>query len=340
MKAIVYTAPRTFSYTEVPTPEPKAGEVLIKVIQSGICGTDLHLHEGQFMASFPFIPGHETVGVVAKLGVGVTEFKVGEEVVTNPNSACGNCSNCAIGYTLLCKNLSGLGSNLPGGFAEYMVAPKEQVFSAEGLHPDVAVLTEPTACVVHGMEVLNPKPGAKALVFGAGPTGLILAQLLATTPNINVTIAASSQYKLDLATKYGIDFAYKLNKNDLKSDIPKLMELSGGNGFDIVVEATGSAKVSQECVGLTADGGTVLFYGVTDEHDLVSISPYEIFRREITIKGSFAEIDSFPGALQALRSGRVKTEGIITHRFALSDYGKALDAQLNDPTRHKIVMVP
>jgi D-arabinitol dehydrogenase (NADP+) len=118
------------------------------------------------------------------------------------------------------------------------------------------------------------------------------------------------------------------------------MALTGGNGFDIVVEATGSAKVSQECVGLTADGGTVLFYGVTDEKDLVTISPYEIFRREITIKGSFAEIDSFPGALDALRSGRVKTEGIITHRFALADYGKALDAQLNDPTRHKIVLVP
>ncbi|MEN9735774.1 MAG: hypothetical protein RL129_484 [Actinomycetota bacterium] len=340
MKAIVYTAPRTFTYTEVPTPEPKAGEVLIKVIQSGVCGTDLHLHEGQFMADFPFIPGHETVGIVEKLGAGVTAFKVGEQVVTNPNSACGFCSNCKVGYTLLCKNLSGLGSNQPGGFAEFMSVKQEQVFSAEGLHPDVAVLTEPTACVVHGLEILNPKPGSKALVFGAGPTGLILAQLIATSPDMHVTIAASSQYKLDLATKFGIDVAYKLDKKDLASDLPKLMALTNGDGFDIVVEATGSAKVSQECVGLTRDGGTVLFYGVTDENDRVSISPYEIFRREITIKGSFAEIDSFPGALEALRSGRVQTEGIITHRFSLADYGKALEAQQNDSTRHKIVIVP
>jgi D-arabinitol dehydrogenase (NADP+) len=339
MRAIVYTAPRTFTCAQVPMPEPKVGEIRIKVIQSGVCGTDLHLHEGQFMAQFPFIPGHETVGVVDKLGEGVSGFEIGEQVVINPNSACGHCSNCKRSYPLLCKNLSGLGSNLPGGFAEYLCAPKAQVFSATGLDPDVAVLAEPTSCVVHGMDILKPAAGKSVLVFGAGPTGLILAQMIAHS-GAHVTIAASSQFKLDLAAKFGIQRSYKLDKKNLENDLPRLMALTDGLGFDIVVESAGAVSVSQVCIQLTRDGGTVLFYGVTDESDRISISPYEIFRRELTIKGSFAEIDSIPGALEVLRSGVVKTSGLITHRFALEDYEKALAAQLHDPTRHKIVMVP
>ena len=340
MRAVVYEAPRVFSIKEVSTPEAGAGEIRIKVIQTGVCGTDLHLHEGQFMATFPFIPGHETVGIVDQLGLGVTGFSLGEQVTVNPNSSCGTCSFCRAGRRLLCPEIKGMGSNMPGAFAEYLVAPSAQVFSVEGMDPDVAVFTEPTSCVMHGVDVLDPRPGSSALVIGAGPTGLLLAQVIASSGSSHVTVAARTQFKLDLATKFGIDSTYKMNPQDLSGDIKALYAMTGGEGFDIVVDATGDVNVCQSLFELVRFGGTVLLYGVGDENDRVSISPYEIFRRELTIKGSFAEIESFPAAVSVLRSGRAQTNGIITHRFKLEEYQKALDVQRTDPSRHKIVIIP
>jgi D-arabinitol dehydrogenase (NADP+) len=119
--------------------------------------------------------------------------------------------------------------------------------------------------------------------------------------------------------------------------VRKLREISGG-GFDLVVEATGSALVGEQCVPLTLNGGTVLVFGVTQPSDRVSFSPYDVFRREITIRGSFAEINSFAAAIRALRSGRLRTTGLITHRFALDDYGQALKTLQTDKSAHKIVV--
>jgi D-arabinitol dehydrogenase (NADP+) len=192
---------------------------------------------------------------------------------------------------------------------------------------------------MHGMDVLRPAPGSTALVFGAGPTGLLLAQLVAHGGAANVTVAAPTAFKLDTARALGIDRTYVMDRSDLAGDVVALRELSGGEGYDIVIDATGDATVVEQCVPLTRNGGTALFYGVTNEEDLVRVSPYDIFRRELTIRGSFAEISSFPAAIEALRSGRLKTDGIITHRFGLEDYGKALETLRSDQTAHKIVMV-
>src|SRR4051794_22047790 len=155
MKAVVYDAPRSFVVKEVPTPRPGPGEVLVSVIQTGVCGTDLHLHDGQFLAAFPLTPGHEVVGRVAELGDSATGVAVGEQVVVNPNSSCRNCSFCRAGRPLMCPDLVGMGSNRPGAFAEFVVAPARQVFSAEGLDPDTAVFVEPTSCVMHGVDVID-----------------------------------------------------------------------------------------------------------------------------------------------------------------------------------------
>jgi len=152
-----------------------------------------------------------------------------------------------------------------------------------------------------------------------------------------VTVAASSAFKLKRAETLGIDTTFGMDRADLAGDAAKLKAGSGG-GFDIVVHATGAAAVSEQCVPLTRSGGTVMFYGVTEPEDLVRVSPYDVFRREITIKGSFAEIDSFPAAIAALRTGRARTEGLITHRFTLDDYAGALDALRGDRTVHKIII--
>ena len=338
MKAVVYDAPRSFSVQDIPVPSPAAGEVLIKVIQTGICGTDLHIHEGDFYAAFPLIPGHEIVGTIASLGDGVTEFAPGQRVTVNPNINCGTCHSCRSGRPLLCRNLKGIGTNWPGGFAEYLTAPAAYTYSVDGMSDDTAVATEPAACAMHGLETLDARPGSTALVFGAGPTGILLAQLLVHGGAAKVTVAASTAFKLERASDLGIDAVFLMDRHNLASDVSALKDASGGDGYDIVVDATGAPAVTETTVGLARDGGTVMIYGVTGPDDTVRFSPYDIFRREITIKGSFAEISSFPATIEALRSGRVRTDGLITHRFAIEDYASALQALREDPTAHKIVI--
>ncbi|HYN65408.1 MAG TPA: zinc-dependent alcohol dehydrogenase family protein [Ornithinibacter sp.] len=343
MRAVVYDAPRTFSVREVPTPAPGPGEVRVRVIQTGLCGTDLHLHDGQFMAVYPMVPGHETLGVVDALGDGVEAVEgvaVGDRVVVNPNASCGRCAYCREGRPLLCDDLTGIGSSLPGGFAEYLVAPAVQVFSVDGLADDTAVLVEPTSCAAHAVDVIAPRHGSTALVLGAGPTGILLAQLLRAAGAASVTVAAPTAFKLDLAASLGADRTHLMDRRDLPGDVRALLASSGGAGYDLTVDATGAAVVAEVLLPLTRNGGTAVFYGVTDEADRVSISPYDMFRRELTIKGSFAEISSFPAAIAALRAGRARTDGLITHRFALDDYGSALEALRSDRTAHKIVVTP
>ena len=340
MKAVVYDAPRSFAVKEVPTPEVGPGEVRIKVDQVGLCGTDLHIHHGDFNAVFPLIPGHELVGVVDALGDGVDRFTVGEQVTVNPNVFCGYCDYCLSGRLILCSNSKGLGSNYPGFFAEYVTVSALLVFSVDGLAKDTAVFTEPTACAMHGLETLNLRPGSSALVFGAGPTGLLLAQLIANGGAASVTVAAPTQFKLDRAAALGIDTTVLIERGEPAATQRKLLDSSGGQGYDVVVEATGSTAVGDICVPLTRSGGTVLVYGVTRADEVVTFHPFDVFRREITIKGSFAEMTSFAAAIAALRAGRARTEGIITHRFSLDDYGRALDTLAHDRTAHKVVIVP
>ena len=340
MKAVLYDAATSYRITDVPTPEPGPGEVLIKVIQVGVCGTDLHIHHGEFGARFPLIPGHELVGTVAAIGADVTRVEVGELVTINPNVPCLRCEYCLSGRTILCENGLGFGTQLSGFFAEYTCAAEELVFSVEGLPLDTAVFTEPTACAMHGLETLQVRPGSTALVIGAGPTGQLLAQLIASGGASAVTVAGPTQAKLDTARALGATTTVLINKGDPAGNIDRLRAAAGRDGgYDIVVEATGAPEVADICVTLTRNGGTVLIYGVMKEADRSQYSPYDVFRREITIKGSFAEMTSFGAAIAALRAGRVRTDGIITHRFPLEQYGQALDTLASNSAAHKVVIV-
>jgi D-arabinitol dehydrogenase (NADP+) len=340
MKAVVYEAARSFTVKDIPTPDAGPGEVRIKVDQVGVCGTDLHIHEGDFNAIFPLIPGHEVVGVVDQLGKGVSGLRLGEQVTVNPNVHCGACNYCRSGRLILCANAKGFGSNFPGFFAEYVTVADNLVFSVDGLPRDTAVFTEPAACAMHGLETLDLRPGASAVVFGAGPTGLLLAQFLASGGASSVTVAAPSDFKLDTAARLGVDRTVPVERGNPEGNVAKVRAASpAGDGYDVVVEATGSTEVGSICVPVTRNGGTTLIYGVTRADEVIPIHPFDVFRREITIKGSFAEMTSFGAAIAALRTGRARTDGIITHRFSLDDYGKALDALQHDPAVHKAVIV-
>ena len=344
MRAVVYDQALEFAVQEVPEPEAGPGEVTIRVTQAGFCGTDLHLHHGGFGARFPLVPGHEGVGVVTALGAGVTGLDVGQQVVVNPNAYCGLCAYCRAGDLVRCENVLAVGVNRDGMFAELVSVPVGQVFDADGLDPDTAVFAEPASCAMHGLERLRPRPGTSALVFGAGPTGSLLAQLMASGGVAHVTVADPAQAKLDTVRALGIDQTVPIDTITDDSTEQVTAQLRSASptrqGYDIVVEATGSAVVGNLGLPLLRNGGTLLVYGVAREDARLALSPYEMFRRELTVLGSFAEMTSFAAALAALRGGRVATTGLITHRLALADYAKAIEAAQHDKTAHKIVIVP
>ena len=338
MKAVVYDEPRKFEVREVAVPEPGAGEVLIRILVAGICGTDLHLHAGEFGPSYPLTPGHEFVGEVVSVGTGVAEDMIGRRFVVDNTGSCGHCLECRRARPAYCRNLVAQGVNAPGGFAEYVVTSSGRCFAIDDLDAETAVFTEPVACVVHGLDVLGLRPGSNVLLFGAGPTGLILSQLLAGSGATELTVAAPTQAKLDLARARGADRTVLLDRHNTAASFEELRQ-AAPDGFDVVIDATGALVLLAQTLALTRTGGTVFVYGMTPQTAVWPIAPYDIFRRELTIKGSFAQQFSFDRALSALRSGRVKTQGMVSRRFTLDAYGEALGA-VADSSVVKALIVP
>jgi 2-desacetyl-2-hydroxyethyl bacteriochlorophyllide A dehydrogenase len=339
MRAVVYDKPFEFDIRQLPERAPGAGEVRLRTRATGVCGTDLHLHAGEFSPAYPLTPGHEIVGEVEALGAEVTNLELGQTVAVDTMVSCGWCAPCRAQRPHYCENLQAIGVTHPGGFAEQVLAPAHRCHSVDDLALDVAVMAEPTACAVHGIDVLALRPGSDVLLYGAGPTGLVLAQLLAHGGAARLTVAAPTAFKLDLARTYGADETVQMRRGDPAASTARLRTLAP-SGFDVVIDATGAVSVLEQCMPLVKDGGTLFVYGMASRDDRLAVSPYEIFRRELTVKGSFAQAYSFDRALAVLRSGRVRTDGMLTHHFALDDYGAALDAIRSDPGCLKAAVRP
>jgi D-arabinitol dehydrogenase (NADP+) len=324
MKAIVYNAPRQFQYTDVPDPEIDADDVLVRVDACGLCGTDLHIHEGKFAPKFPLIPGHEFTGRIAEVGSAVEGLQEGQRVVGNSNEACGKCFYCLRGDFLLCTDLRAYGVTKNGGFAQYLRIKADRIFPISRLSPREAVMVEPTACAVHGMEVLEMKPASDVLLFGAGPTGQVLAQLLKLNGAGRLVVAAPPGPKLDLVERLAADEVVAMDRKEPEIHRRRLTDMSS-TGFDYIIEATGSPFVCEEAFRFIRRRGTLLVYGVYPDKDFVQFRPFDVFRREITIKGSFAQIDAFPRALAYLETGRLKVNEVVSDEFELKDWSKVLE---------------
>lgn len=338
MKAVVFREGAQWAVEEVPRPNPQEGQVLLEVIRTGVCGTDEHLLHGGFIAKLPLIPGHEILGRVVEHGPGVTSPPIGTVVAVDNTIHCGHCEPCLTGRALFCENFVSLGCNDAGGFAEYVAVQAAKTIDVAGMDITTAGLAEPTACAVHGADVLALRPGSDVLVFGAGPTGLILAQLLRASGAARVVVAAPTASKLKLARRLGIDETVQIDRGDPDAAEDALRALAP-KGFDAVVEATGSTAVFELAVRLTATGGTVLVYGLAGEDATAKVFPYEIFARELTIKGSFAQAYAVQRAVAILRSGAIRTDGIVTDIVGFDDFGRGL-VNLHDSSQIKTVFEP
>ena len=339
MKSIRYGRAREYQLVELAVPEPAPGEVLLGVRATGVCGTDVHLHDGEFGPVYPLTPGHEVVAEVAALGDGVSGLACGQLVAIDNMVPCGACDTCQRAQPGFCRHLRAFGVTAPGGFAQYMTAPATRCHPVDDLDLDTAVLAEPVSCAIHGLDILAPSPGSDVLILGTGPTGLILTQLLRSAGAGQLTVCSSSEFKLELATACGADATVRARITADADSVAQLRRMAP-DGFDAVIDATGSPHAIGHGIDLLRAGGTMLVYGMTGEQERVLVSPYEIFRRELTIKGSFARSYGFERAVRMLRTGRVRADGFITHRFALSEYGQAIRTVRDDSSCVKAVIEP
>ena len=302
MKAAQITGKGRVEIVDIPKPEPRHGEVLIRVESSGICGTDLHMYHGQSMGSYPIVPGHEFAGVVEALGPGTARIKVGERVAVEPNLSCGNCPACLENRQHLCHNWQALGVTLPGGMAEYTVAPEYAVFSLGDLDCDSGSFVEPLSCVLHGVERLNPALGDRILLLGAGPIGLLLMRVMKSAGGSRIDVVETDAGRRAMAEKEGMGAA--------------LASLDGvaEKAYDAVVDATGVLAVEQASLKYVRDGGKILFFGVPPEGGTFPLEPYQLFRRELTLLSSFTSLRNSLQVVRLMAGGAVKVSDLVSHR--------------------------
>ncbi len=320
MRAAVWRRPRELQIEERPDPQPGPDEIVVRVGACGMCGTDVHIAEGEFPPTeYPLVPGHEFAGEVVSVGGEVQDIAVGAHVAVDPSLFCGHCDYCRVQRGNLCRNWNAIGDTVDGAFAELVKAPARNAYELpEGTSSRAGALVEPLACAVHGMRRLAPETGDSVLVTGAGTMGLLLLQLLEQGGAASVTVVDRNERRLELARSLGAA--------EVETDVAAALSSHGAEGFDCVVDATGVPTVVQQGLDAVRRGGKLMVFGVVPEEARLEVSPFRIYNDEITLVGSMAVLFTFVQAIELLRSGAVKTEPLLTHTFALDEFEDALAA--------------
>jgi len=335
MKAVLFDSPGKVRVTEVPDPVIGPEDVLIAVKAAGICGTDIHIYEGDFIADYPLIPGHEFAGQVIDVGEAVQNFKPGDRVAVDPGVFCRRCSFCRENRENFCANFRAYGVHFNGGFAEMAAIKEENVCRIDRLSYLEGAMVEPIGCGIHGIRQVGIDLGDHVLIFGCGPIGLILMQLCKNSGAATLTLVDLVEEKLDLAKKLGATNAL-LAGYDLPA---KLRELHP-EGFQVVIDATGSPSVVQDMFNYVRDRGRLLFFGVCPSEAKVEISPYDVYKRELKIYGTFALLHTASAAIEMIREKKINAEILVSHRFPLEDFMTALNMMLEKAGSMKIIIEP
>jgi 2-desacetyl-2-hydroxyethyl bacteriochlorophyllide A dehydrogenase len=335
MNALVIESPGAASYKEVSTPAPGAGEVLIRVAAAGLCGTDLHIYHGDYEAEYPVIPGHEFAGTVAARGEGVEDLAVGERVAADPNLFCHRCICCRREMHNQCLNLRAIGVTTDGAFAEYVLVPRDAVYPIGDLPFEQAAFIEPLSCVVYAMQRARPSPGDRVLLFGAGPMGCLLTQMLRHSGAAQLVVVDRVPGRLALATELGASATVLAGEDQDE----RLRRLSPA-GYDFVIDATGVPAVVEHAFAYLCPRATMFIFGVCPNDARVSIEPYQVFRNDWQIIGSFALCYTFQESIRLLQNGVVRIAPLISHRLPLSEAGSAFTSLQGDPGRLKVLIEP
>jgi 2-desacetyl-2-hydroxyethyl bacteriochlorophyllide A dehydrogenase len=329
VKAVVITGVGQLEVTEVPDPKPGPREVVVDVAACGICGTDLHILQGEFAPTLPVIPGHEFAGVVVEIGSDVNEVAVGDRVAVDPSLYCHECRMCRLGRNNLCERWNAIGVSVSGGAAEYAVAPVANcVKLPDHVRTEDAALIEPLSCAVRGYDILRSQLASRVLIYGSGTMGLMMLQLGKLTGAASIEVVDINTDRLATAKQLGVT-ATATSADEL--DRPK--------GWDVVIDATGNERAIQDGLGRVAKGGTFLQFGVSDYAARAVIEPYKIYNQEITITGSMAVLHSFERAADLFATGVLDPNVFISDRLPLDDYAAAIE-QFKAGEGRKIQVLP
>lgn len=309
MKALVIEKPHHAVVKEVPKPVPGPGEVIIAVSHVGICGTDFHIYEGEFLSPYPIIPGHECSGTVHEVGIGVTGLHAGDRVTVDPSLFCGQCRYCLSHRGNQCERWGALGNTVDGCMAEYVAVPARNVVRIpDDMSFQTAAFIEPMACVVHAMNRLNVRVGQSVLLFGAGAMGLQLVQALSRAGASRLTVVDVSEYKLKLADSLGATDTIVSNQVELKLV---------GQTFDIVIDATGIPAVIQQALTFMGKASTYLQFGVTPKSAAISLNPFDLYHKDWTLLGSMAINYTFLNAFDWVAAHRIQLEPLVSRVITL-----------------------
>ena len=319
MKAVVVERPGVVQVHDVPVPRPGPHDVVVKVGACGICGTDLHIIDGEFPPTqYPLIPGHEFGGTVIATGAEVTGVAAGDRVGVDPTLNCGACYFCQRGQGNLCErwNAVGVGSH-PGGFAECVAVPERTVYPIpEDMTFAEAALIEPVSCVIHGFHLLQPQPGDSYLIYGAGPMGLLNAQVARFFGARAVAIIDVNPRRREIARAFGFDLV-GASLDELRHVAPR--------GFDNVIEATGKTKVAEQAIDAVIRRGKLLIFGVCPPGEKAAYDVFKIYNEEITILGTMAVLNSYGPAIDVLAAGAVDARKMVTHTFPIDQFPEAVE---------------
>jgi 2-desacetyl-2-hydroxyethyl bacteriochlorophyllide A dehydrogenase len=329
MRAAVIKAVHEVEVMTVEDPTPGPRDVVVEVAACGICGTDLHILEGEFAPALPIIPGHEFAGTVIAVGRDVTDLVTGQRVAVDPSLYCNECHYCRLGRNNLCERWNAIGVSVPGGAAQFALAPASNcVVLPEHIQLKDAALIEPLSCAVRGYDVLTSQLGSHVLIYGSGTMGLMMLQLAKRTGAASVDMIDLNAQRLETAKALGCS-----------ATASSADEFDRPRGWELVVDATGVGAAIQDGLSRVAPGGTFLQFGVSSYDTRVTIEPYRIYNKEITITGSMAVLHSYERAADLFATGILDPDVFISDRLPLEDYANALQ-RFKQGIGRKIQVIP
>lgn len=328
MKAARFYEKHKLLVEDIPVKKALNRDVVIKVHYCGVCGTDVHIYEGEKGSAEvdpPIVLGHELSGEVVEVGEDVTGVKVGDRVVVDPNEYCGQCYYCSIGKKHMCNRMIGLGTARDGGFAEFITVPEYLVYQLpDSISYRAGAMVEPISCCLHGINLIDIMPGDTVMVVGTGNIGLIMVQL-AQTKGASIVIAVEPN---DIRRARAIDFGADIGINPITDDTDKILTEHGIKNVDVVIDCAGRVNTCEYSVEHAGKGAQVMLFGLTGPDDEMKVKPFSMFKKELTIKASFVNPDSFEKSIALLAAENLKVDDIISDIIELNNINSVFEERL------------
>lgn len=318
MRAGVFLGVEKMEVRDLPVPTPSAGEVLLKVLACGVCGTDFHIYSGHLTSGVqpPVVLGHEIAAEVVAVGAGVDRLEEGQFCAVDPVIGCGQCRMCRSAKPNLCDAPSIIGYKLNGGFAQYLAAPASKVVPMDrSVAPAGGVLCETLACVLNGYSRLNPQAGANVLVLGAGTVGLLWLQVMRSSPVRRIVQTEPIAFRRDKAARLGADAV----ADPLTDGFAELIAEELPEGADVIIDATGDPHAVEDAIPLLAPGGTFMIFGVCPAGSSVRFDPAQLYEKQARIVASKMPPATLDTSARVIETGHIVCDELVTDTRPLDE---------------------